>query len=97
LNPDLPEEFSHFILRATRKDPSERYGSVKEIVDELVDQADKIGMKREPQAREKRKLMSLFMFYGHEKQVELTRIVESFGRELSELGVELRVADFEDL
>jgi serine/threonine protein kinase len=97
LNPDLPEEFSNFIMRATRKDPSERYGSVTEILAELIDQADKIGVKREPEAREKRKMMSLFMFYGHEKQVELTRIVEEFGGKLSKLGVELRVADFEDL
>ena len=56
-----------------------------------------MGLRKDSESREKRKMMSLFMFYRNEQQVEMNRLVERFSRELKELGAEMRVADFEDL
>lgn len=44
LNPDLPPEFSAFITRATRKDPSERYQTVGRALDELEHLAELHGL-----------------------------------------------------
>jgi serine/threonine protein kinase len=95
--PDLPEELSHFILRATKRDPSERYDNVPQILNELQPLAQQMGLMRHLQVKEQRKMMSLFLFYQDEHQLTLKRLVEEFTNELKKIGADIRAADFKDI
>jgi CRP-like cAMP-binding protein len=95
--PDLPEEFAHFILRATKRDPSERYDNIPEILNELKPLAQQMGLMRHLQVKEQRKMMSLFLFYHDEHQLTLKRLVEEFTNELKKIGADVRAADFKDI
>jgi serine/threonine protein kinase len=97
IKPDLPPEFSHIVARATEKDPSGRYRNMDEVLQDLLPLAETMGVSMQMEAPQRRRMMSLFMFYGDDQQVELNRLVEDFSRQLRELGADLRVADFQDL
>jgi serine/threonine protein kinase len=96
LIPDLPDELYNFLMRATRKDPAERYKNMWEVLNDLRHLAEKMGVKTLPQLR-KRKMMSLFLFYKDEHQLILNQLVENFSNELKKIETELRVADFKDV
>jgi serine/threonine protein kinase len=96
LIPDLPDELYNFLMRATRKDPAERYKNMWEILNDLRPLAKKMGVKTLPQLR-KRKMMSLFLFYKDENQLALNQLVENFSNELKKIETVLRVADFKDV
>ncbi len=95
--PDLPEELSNFILRATKRDPSERYDNVPQILYDLQPLAQQMGLTRHLQVKEQRKMMSLFLFYQDEHQLILKRLVEEFTNELKKIGADIRAADFKDI
>jgi serine/threonine protein kinase len=97
LIPDLPEELCHFVLRATRRDPGERYGNIPQILNDLKPLAGKMGLKSELSLSEKRRMMSLFLFYRDEHQLALNRLVEEFTDKLKEIDADLRAADFNDI
>jgi serine/threonine protein kinase len=97
IDPHIPPELGEAIVKATRKDPLERHQNVREFSESVTELAKRMGLRKDSESREKRKMMSLFMFYRNEQQVEMNRLVERFSRELKELGAEMRVADFEDL
>jgi serine/threonine protein kinase len=95
--PDLPEELSAFILRATKRDPADRYENVPQILYELQPLAQKMDLTRHLQVKEQRKMMSLFLFYQDEHQLTLKRLVEEFTNELKKIGADIRAADFKDI
>jgi len=97
LNPDLPAEFNDFVQRATRKDPGDRYQDMKQVLDDLNALAERTGVTPSVAESRRAKMMSLFMFYDDEHDVELTHLVENFTQELERLGVVLRAAEFHDL
>jgi len=97
LVPDLPGELREFLLRATKRDPARRYPSVDAALDDLRPLAERLGAQEGEGGKERRKMMSLFLFYHDEQQLILNRLVEQFGAELKRLGAVLRVADFKDL
>lgn len=93
--PDLPDELRNVILRCTKKKPSERYLRIHEIIDELRPLAEKMGV--ENHLKEKRKMLSLFIFYKEENKLLLKNLVEEFNNELKKGGIILKAADFEDV
>jgi CRP-like cAMP-binding protein len=95
--PDLPEELSDFILRATKRAPSDRYDNVSQILIELQPLVQQMGLMRHLQVKEQRKMMSLFLFYHDEHQLTLKRLVEEFTKELKKIGADIRAADFKDI
>jgi serine/threonine protein kinase len=97
LVPDLPDEVHRFIRRATERDPEARYQSVGEALHELQPLAQRMGVRREPHLRERRKMMILSLFYQEEHQLTLNRLVEELSRELEKIGATLRAADFRDV
>jgi eukaryotic-like serine/threonine-protein kinase len=97
LNPDLPAEFAEFVDRATRKDPERRFQDAGEALDKLISLSIKTGLRGRSAAPQKRKMMNLFMFYRDEQQLELSRVVEAFARELELLGTDFRVTNFEEV
>lgn len=96
LIPDLPEELSNFLIRATRRDPAARYQSISQILHALKPLAEKMGLESRSQLREQRKMMSLFLFYQDQHQLALNRLVEDFSNELKKIGAVVRAADFKD-
>lgn len=97
LNPDLPDDFCTFVSRATQKLPDERYQSVAEALEDLTPLAERIGLGKAPHQAAKRRAMNLFMLYQDENLKEVNRAVENFEKELQRLGLEMRVAHFEDI
>ncbi|MBI5249790.1 MAG: protein kinase [Desulfomonile tiedjei] len=94
-NPDLPPEFGAFISKATQKDPAARYQNCREVILDLTRLASKAGERVAPESHPKRRMMTLFMFYRDESQLELNQIMEELSQQLKALGAELRIADFE--
>lgn len=96
LNPDLPPEFTAFIQRATRKDPSQRYENVERLLEDLLLLAERHGLSRIPRDKHAHKIMSMLMLYREQDRRELARLVEEFSRRVKELGAEVRIAHYED-
>ena len=61
--PDLPEELRRFILGATQRNPADRYKSISEALVDLEPLRIKMDIERQPEHREKRKMISLFLFF----------------------------------
>ncbi len=97
LVPDLPDEISYFIRRATQRDPAARFKSTWEIIRDLQPFADKIGVERRPDLGQRRKMMSLFLFYQEEQQLILNRLVESFNKDVNSMGIELKVTNVDEV
>ena len=97
LVPDLPDELHYFIKRATRRDPAARFKSTWEIIRDLQPFADKMGVERRPQLEQRRKMMSLFLFYQEDQQLFLNRLVENFNSEVKKVGVELKITNVDEV
>ena len=95
--PDLPDELHSIIMKSIRKDPSNRYRSVSDILAELQPLADKIDLKCSYKTGEKGKMMGLFVFYRDEHELLLNKLVDRFNGDISELGAVLRVTHLEDV
>lgn len=94
---DLPTELHDFLVLSTRRVREERYDSVSEILNELQPLAERMGIQTDPRPQEQRRMMSLFLFYHEEQQLNLSRLVDEFGSELKKIGALLKAADFKDL
>jgi len=97
ITPDLPDELCSFLFRATRREPEKRYQNVQEVYQALRHIADKAGLLREGPPREKKKMMTLFLFYRDEQQLDLNRLVEDFSKDVKKMGAILRAADFKEI
>lgn len=97
LVPDLPEELHAFLEKATRKDPNERYRSIREIIRELEPLLGKLGVEPVGDYKKHVNMMGLFLFYRDEHEEMLKRLVTDFGKELKKIGAVLRDADFKDV
>jgi serine/threonine protein kinase len=95
--PDLPDELYKFIIRATQRNPADRYKNISQPLLDLEPLAGKLNVKRQPRLREQRNVMNLFLFYQDQHDLVLKRLVEKFSHELKEIGAELRAAEFKDL
>jgi serine/threonine protein kinase len=95
--PDLPHEMSYFVRRATQRDPSARFRTMWEILRDLQPLADRMGVSRQPVAREQRKMMGLFLFYKEDQQLSLNGLIENLNDDLMKMGVMVRTIDFKDV
>jgi eukaryotic-like serine/threonine-protein kinase len=97
LVPELPEELHAFLMKSTRKDPADRYQSMREIIHALEPLLPKLGVPAEPEWQKHVNMMGLFLFYRDEHEEILKRLVSDFGQELKKIGAVLRDADFKDV
>lgn len=97
LNPDLPEEFSNFVKKATEKRPELRYHDMSEVLNALNSMATISEGERIVNSRKKRTMRSLYMFFEKEQAPQMDRLLDEFSQRLQEVGAELRVASFEDV
>lgn len=96
-NPDLPQEFSEFVARATQKEPGKRYQGISEVLRDLNRLAEIVGTETISQRSNRLRMMSLFMLFESERQRELNELLESFTVRLKALGAEFIIADFDDI
>jgi tRNA A-37 threonylcarbamoyl transferase component Bud32 len=95
--PDLPEDLIRIIFKATWKDPLARYQRVEEMLADLRQVSERLGIAPEPVPKDPRKMMSLFLFYREDQQLRLNAILEEFSRKIIELGATLKAAEFKDI
>jgi len=96
LVPDLPDELSHFVRRATRRNPAERYENTSEVLHDLEALAARMDMKRQLKPRGQRKMMGLFLFYEEQHELVLKQLLEDLSHELNDIGAELRTEEIKD-
>lgn len=97
LVPDLPEELNTVILKATKKNPGDRYQSVREMIHDIEPLADQLGLTALREAGRATNMMGLFLFYRDEHRAMIKRLVQDFSQELRKIGADLRDADFKDI
>lgn len=95
--PDLPEPLRKFILRACRRDPSERYRNVIDILEELSSMVRPTVSKYSDLDSLKPKTTFLQLSYEVEYQTELVRLLEEFRHKMKTLGASLKTVDLGDI
>ena len=95
--PDLPHDLRRFILKAVRRDPGQRYQNMDEVLKVLGPLSRRMGLASGPELPEKPKMTSLLLLYKDEHQQALTQLMEKFGKDVQELGVVLKISDFQTL
>ncbi|MFC1835868.1 protein kinase [Thermodesulfobacteriota bacterium] len=91
--PDLPQELADFVVRATEKDPVERYQNMGQIIHELKPLSQKLGIEVASGRMSNTNMKSLYLFYRDEHQEMVDRLVSDFSREVNKIGTVLREAD----
>jgi serine/threonine protein kinase len=95
--PKLPEKLRDFIVKAGRRDPGERYASAKDALNDLNSLAEVYGIQQNNHISfEKQKMTNLMLIYNENMQLELSKLVDEFSARAQEIGVVLKVADFQD-
>jgi len=94
---DLPDELRHFVRRATRRNPAERYENVSEVLHDLEALAARLDMKRQLKPPGRRKMMGLLLFYQEQHELVLKQLLEDLSHELHDIGAELRAEEFKDV
>jgi serine/threonine protein kinase len=92
--PDMPEELRCFILNACRRNPSERYQSVRKAVADLRPLAGRTEIRYKHPDSITRKTITVSLSYKDEHQLELQHLLEEFGEKAKELGIDLEAVDF---
>ena len=97
LVPDLPQELASFIIRATQKDPANRFQNMEQVIHALTPLAERFGIGPRTGGCDQINMMSLFLFYRTQHQTIIEKLVREFRRELEKTGVRLRGAHFKDV
>ena len=94
---EIPRELNDFIRKAGKCDPSKRYFTMREAIEELEPLISKKrqanGFKRLHEGR----TSTLFMAYTNEQQAELQRLIEVFCTQALSLGVQVELSDFTNI
>jgi len=95
--PDLPNELSAFIMRASRRDPADRYRGLAQVLYELEPLAERMGLRNQRESAERLNMTSLYLFYRNEHRAIMQRLLNDFSREVEKVGARLRGASFKDV
>jgi serine/threonine protein kinase len=97
LIPDMPNEMHSVIMKSIRKDPNERFNKISDVINTVRPLTEKMGLEYQAHARKKGKMMSVFLFYSDEHQLELKRLMDKLNNDITGIGAVLRIAHFEDI
>jgi serine/threonine protein kinase len=95
--PDLPEPLRKFILKACRRDPSERYQDMNEAIADLYSMALPMASKYPHPKSLEQKITTLRLSFKDEHQEELSRLLEEFTFKVKELGADIKTGDLRDI
>ena len=88
--PDLPEGLRRFILKACRRERSERYASASEALRELMPLWQGKGPAKKSLSATRQKMTSFSLVYDEEHELALNRLMIEFGARAKEIGVTIR-------
>jgi predicted Ser/Thr protein kinase len=97
LNPALPAELGEIIVRATEKDPANRFSSASDMLRFLLPLSAKYGAKPPEENQESKKIMNLALRYESGQQLEMNTLLEGLVQDLKKLGVEVHVGSMDRL
>lgn len=92
--PDLPKALRRFIVKACRRDPSERYRHVNQALEDLLPLAGAATHRYRQPDRARQKMTTVFLSYRDDHQPALERLLEEFGTRARQLGIDLKTAEF---
>jgi serine/threonine protein kinase len=95
--PDLPAKLADFVIRASRKEPDQRYSDLKQVLSDLEPAARRLGVRSRTGETDPHNMMGLFLLYRDEQQETMQRLVQSFSRELAKVGARLWATDIKNL
>jgi serine/threonine protein kinase len=96
VKPDLPDAFCHFITKAGRRDPNERYQHIQEAVDDLGFLAREFGLAQHYPSAPKKRMRNILLAYEGQKRTALDALLEEFRAKAGALGVTLKMTDLEE-
>jgi serine/threonine protein kinase len=97
LAPDIPSQLRDFIIRACRRDPEERFQSLRQARNSLEPLAREMGLGFGARAPRTKCITNVILSYDDDKQVALNKLLERFSAEAAELGAVVKAADYKDL
>lgn len=97
LIPDMPDELHSVIMKSIRKDPNERFNYISDVINTLKPLTEKTGLEYQAHARKKGKIISAFLFYNDEHQLDLNRVMNKLNNDITEIGATLRIAHLEGI
>jgi len=97
IRPDMPKRLQQFILKATRRDPDQRYQTAGEALEDLhpLLEGRKIGKNTMPV--ETSDLTTLFLKYKNTDRLGLDELISEFKAKATMLGVEVEIANSRDI
>lgn len=96
IKPDLPDRLRRFILKASQRDPNQRYQTAEEAMAVLSPLVKNQRLTKNNLSFEKNKMSTFFLIYNEEHQSALNQLMNEFSAKIREIGVDLKVADFRD-
>jgi hypothetical protein len=97
LIPNSPEPLRQFILKASRRNPDQRYQTVTQALGDLNRLAGQLGIGSKHAADEKMNMTSLFMVYKENQQPAVEQLMKKLRAQARELGIDLKAADLSEL
>jgi len=95
--PDIPDELRRFILKSARCDPDQRFQDMDQAMAALRPLAQDSRLLKNDQTIDKRKGTVLYLTYADENQPAFKRLVDVFKADARKLGINVEMADNQDL
>ncbi|MGM0451710.1 MAG: protein kinase domain-containing protein [Thermodesulfobacteriota bacterium] len=87
---DIPESLRNMILKACARDPSERYQTVGEILDELYPEMDGFGFSRGYLSSENDRVTAVCIMHQTKHQSELERLIAELKKKVEDKGMAIK-------
>ena len=95
--PDLPEALRDFILKACARDPSQRYQSISEALEELEALFKDYGLTNGDAIKKNRKVRMFYLVYNDDHNNGIKGAMDEFNLKMQSLGVELKAGELIDI
>jgi serine/threonine protein kinase len=94
---DLPWGLRQFILKACAREIDKRYRDIPDLLEDLNVLARELKVSELSAGSQTKRMMSLLLIYEDRHKLELNQLMEAFSSEVEEMGIKLKVADFDDI
>lgn len=74
-----------------------RFQRAEQMLADLHQVSERLGIAPESNPKEPRKMMSLFLFYREDQQLRLNALLDEFSRSITDIGAILKAAEFKDI
>ena len=94
---NLPDSLREFILKAGRRNPTERYQNVSDALEDLQRVAQDLGLKGRLAPEAKRKVATIFLVYDERYQQAFSDLMQEFSNRFQRMGVSLKSVELTDV